>query len=91
MSGGNRRPARPVDGSARHLDIDGSGMLQAALSTPVRVQLGSRFSSHMRQARVPYRVENVVTEYVEDRLLARRPWGASPDVGSPEASRGVTN
>jgi uncharacterized protein YndB with AHSA1/START domain len=59
---------------ARHPEIDGSGMLRAATSPPARVQLGSRFSIRMRQSRVPYRVENVVTEYETDRLIAWRPW-----------------
>jgi hypothetical protein len=59
---------------AQHLHIDGSGMLQAPGSGPTRLQLGSRFSIQMRQWGLPYRVENSVTEYEEDRHIAWRPW-----------------
>ncbi|HEX8510773.1 MAG TPA: SRPBCC family protein [Propionibacteriaceae bacterium] len=58
----------------QHLRIDGSGMLQAACSAPTRLQLDSRFAIKMRQSRLPYRVENTVTEYEEARLIAWRPW-----------------
>jgi uncharacterized protein YndB with AHSA1/START domain len=59
---------------AKHLEIDGSGMLQAAVAAPTRLRLDSRFAIKMRQSRLPYRVENVVTEYEADRLIAWRPW-----------------
>ncbi|HEX8507917.1 MAG TPA: SRPBCC family protein [Propionibacteriaceae bacterium] len=59
---------------AKHLQIDGSGMLQATISAPTPLRLHSRFSVDMRQAHLPYRVENIVTEYQQDQVIAWRPW-----------------
>jgi uncharacterized protein YndB with AHSA1/START domain len=52
-----------------HAEFDGSGTVQAAVSGPERLELGSRFGMSMR-IKVPYRVGNEVVEFDDDRRIA---------------------
>jgi uncharacterized protein YndB with AHSA1/START domain len=56
----------------RHVEIDGSHMLQRCLGGPDRLILGSEFVMAMRLWGVPYRVRNRVVEFEENRLIAWR-------------------
>jgi Polyketide cyclase / dehydrase and lipid transport len=56
----------------RHVEIDGSHMLQSCLDGPARLGLGSEFVMSMRLGSVPYRVRNRVVEFDEGRLIAWR-------------------
>jgi uncharacterized protein YndB with AHSA1/START domain len=53
----------------RHAQFDGSGTVQSLVSGPERLALGSRFGMGMR-IKVPYRTDNEVVEFEEDRLIA---------------------
>jgi uncharacterized protein YndB with AHSA1/START domain len=53
----------------RHAQIDGSGTVQAAVSGPERLELGSRFGMSMH-LKVPYRVGNEVVEFDDGRRIA---------------------
>ncbi len=60
---------------ARHREFDGSGMVGQPLAGPQRLDPGDRFGMAMRYRpplRFPYRIVNVVVEYVEDRRVAWR-------------------
>jgi Polyketide cyclase / dehydrase and lipid transport len=60
---------------ARHSEIDGSGTVQGpAVEGPSRLFAGARFGMKMRLG-VPYRITNVVTEFVESRSIAWRHFG----------------
>jgi uncharacterized protein YndB with AHSA1/START domain len=52
-----------------HPLFDGSGTVQAVVSGPDRLELGSRFGMSMR-IKVPYRVGNEVVELEPDRRIA---------------------
>ncbi|NQW71832.1 MAG: SRPBCC family protein, partial [Actinobacteria bacterium] len=54
---------------AEHHRFDGSGMVQGALTGPVRLGLGSRFGMRMRYG-LPYRTSNTVVEFEEGRRIA---------------------
>lgn len=53
----------------RHHEFDGSGTVQAAVSGPDRLVLGSTFGMQMK-IKVGYRVTNEVVEFEQDRLIA---------------------
>jgi hypothetical protein len=53
----------------RHAEFDGSGTVQGSVSGPDRLALGSRFGMSMR-LKVPYRTDNEVVEFEEDRRIA---------------------
>jgi hypothetical protein len=56
----------------RHSEIDGSGSVQQARDgTPERLSLGAKFGMEMKIF-LPYRVQNEVVEFVEDRRIAWR-------------------
>lgn len=60
---------------ARHREFDGSDMVGRALAGAQRLHLGARFGMAMRYRsplRFPYRIVNVVVEYVEGRRVAWR-------------------
>jgi len=60
---------------ARHADIDGSEMLQGAPDgAPQLRAVGDTFAMSMRQLGMPYRVENEVVEFEQDRRIAWQPW-----------------
>lgn len=81
MEVGRRVGASPADifaviaNPARHVDIDGSGMVLGATPGPVRLQLGDRFITAMRQGPTRYRSVSTVVEYEPDRLIAWETWG----------------
>jgi uncharacterized protein YndB with AHSA1/START domain len=55
---------------AKHPLIDGSGSVRAARSgAPVRLELGTKFGMEMKIG-APYKVDNTVVEFVQDRLIA---------------------
>lgn len=57
---------------ARHAEIDGSDMVQAARpSGPERLSLGAKFGMDMKIfGVVPYRISNTVKEFVENERIA---------------------
>ena len=56
----------------RHSEIDGSGSVQQVRDgTPERLFLGAKFGMEMKVF-LPYRVQNEVVEFVEDRRIAWR-------------------
>jgi uncharacterized protein YndB with AHSA1/START domain len=58
----------------QHALIDGSGMLQGAVSGPDRLSLGATFGMSMRFG-LPYRITNHVVEFEEGRRIAWRHFG----------------
>ncbi len=52
-----------------HAAFDGSGTVRSFEEGPDRLTLGSRFGMGMR-IKVPYRTDNEVVEFDEDRLIA---------------------
>jgi hypothetical protein len=62
---------------ARHAEIDGSDMVQAARpSGPERLSLGAKFGMDMKIfGLVPYAISNEVVEFVEDERIAWRHFG----------------
>lgn len=58
----------------RHSEFDGSGTVEASISTPARLYLNARFSMKMRFG-IPYRMTNEVVEFEEGRLIAWRHMG----------------
>lgn len=52
-----------------HPRFDGSGTVQDLASGPERLELGSHFGMGMRIA-LPYRTDNEVVEFEQDRLIA---------------------
>ena len=60
---------------AGHAQIDGSGTVVAARpGQPEKLTLGSRFGMNMKLG-VPYRMQNTVVEYEENRLIAWQHFG----------------
>ena len=60
----------------RHHVIDGSGMVVAARSgTPERLGPGARFGMDMTLGPLPYRIQNTVVEFEENRRIAWRHLG----------------
>ena len=55
---------------ARHGEIDGSGMVQAARSGAQRLTLDATFGMDMKLGPLPYRITNRVVEFEEDRRIA---------------------
>lgn len=57
---------------AQHPLIDGSGTVRAARAGgPDRLSLGAKFGMDMKMG-APYKIENTVVEFEEDRLIAWR-------------------
>lgn len=54
----------------RHHEIDGSGMVQQARGGSTSLALGDRFGMDMRLGPIPYRMNNTVVEFEQDRLIA---------------------
>ena len=63
-----------VADARRHADFDGSGSVKGATGDPEPLVLGSRFGMNMRIG-VPYRIQNEVVEYEENRLIAWQHFG----------------
>jgi len=55
---------------ARHGDIDGSGMVQSARGGATSLTLGTKFGMNMKLGPIPYRINNTVVEFEQDRLIA---------------------
>ena len=55
---------------SRHRDIDGSGMVQRARGGSSTLTLGTKFGMDMKLGRLPYRINNTVMEFEQDRLIA---------------------
>jgi hypothetical protein len=55
---------------ARHHEIDGSSMVQGARGESKRLTKGSKFGMDMKFGPIPYRIDNTVTEFEENRLIA---------------------
>lgn len=54
-----------------HAQFDGSGTVQAQVKGPHRLALGDHFGMAMR-IKLPYRIDNEVVEFEEDRAIAWR-------------------
>ncbi len=54
-----------------HPDFDGSGMVRGAIAGPDRLTEGARFGMAMSIG-VPYRIQNTVVEFEQDRRIAWR-------------------
>ncbi len=69
-------PAAPAEifallsAPARHGDIDGSGMVQSARGGATSLTLGTKFGMNMKLGPIPYRINNTVVEFEQDRLIA---------------------
>ena len=55
----------------QHARVDGSGSVQEATSGPDRLSLGATFGMSMKMG-APYKIQNTVVEFEEDRLVAWR-------------------
>ncbi len=58
----------------KHVQIDGSDTLRGTLTGPDRLTKGARFGMSMKLV-VPYRITNIVVEFVEGREIAWRHGG----------------
>ncbi len=77
----------------QHTRIDGSGTVREATSGPDRLGLGAQFGMAMKMG-APYKIQNKVVEFEEDRLIAWRHKGQhrwryelEPVAGDPSATR----
>ncbi len=77
----------------QHTRIDGSGTVREATSGPDRLGLGARFGMSMKMG-APYKIQNKVVEFEEDRLIAWRHMGQhrwryelEPVAGDPTSTR----
>ena len=59
----------------QHPRIDGSGSVRGAVTGPARLAEGAAFGVDMRLFGVPYRINNRVVEFEQDRLVAWRHFG----------------
>lgn len=55
---------------SRHHEIDGSGMVQNSRNGARTLSLGARFGMDMKMGPLPYRMNNTVVEFEQDRLIA---------------------
>ncbi len=58
----------------RHADFDGSGSVKGTTGDPEPLALGTKFGMSMRIG-LPYRIQNEVVEYENDRLIAWQHFG----------------
>jgi uncharacterized protein YndB with AHSA1/START domain len=78
----------------RHVEIDGSGTVQQLRGEGKRLQLGSTFGMSMKLGFVPYRIENTVVEFEENRLIAWRHYGGHRwryELAPVESAHGATS
>ncbi|SDD95334.1 SRPBCC family protein [Rhodococcus tukisamuensis] len=87
----------------RHGDLDGSGTVLGAVSSPDRLGLGDKFTVSMRMYGFPYRITSRVTAFEEGRLIEwRHPFGhrwrwefepeaATGGTAAPEAGAGTAS
>jgi len=55
---------------SQHHRFDGSGMVQLSRDESSSVGLGSKFEMNMKLGPIPYRMNNTVVEFEQDRLIA---------------------
>ena len=60
----------------QHPRIDGSGSVRGVVTGPERLAEGETFGVAMKLFGLPYRISNQVVEFVPDRLVAWRHFGA---------------
>lgn len=59
-----------------HGELDGSGTVRDAVTTPDQLSEGAKFSVSMKMFGVPYRITSTVVAYEQDRLIEwRHPMG----------------
>jgi uncharacterized protein YndB with AHSA1/START domain len=71
---------------ARHVELDGSGMLRGAVSSTPITRVGDVFVMKMHYTRLgDYEMDNHVVEFEEDRRIA---WEPEPGRGHPRVGGG---
>jgi uncharacterized protein YndB with AHSA1/START domain len=71
---------------ARHVELDGSGMLRGAVGSAPVTRVGDVFVMKMHNARLgDYEMNNHVVEFEQDRRIA---WEPAPGRGHPRADGG---
>jgi len=76
----------------RHHELDGSGTVRQNIDAPPKLTVGSKFSTHMKMFKVPYRITSRVTalksnELVEWRHPVGHHWRWEFEALSPTATR----
>lgn len=56
----------------RHHELDGSGTVRTNIKVPVKLAVGSKFSTRMKALGVPYRITSTVTALKPDELVEWR-------------------
>jgi uncharacterized protein YndB with AHSA1/START domain len=56
----------------RHQELDGSGTVRKNVDAPPKLTVGSKFSTHMKVLRVPYRITSTVTALKPNELVEWR-------------------
>jgi hypothetical protein len=60
----------------RHSELDGSGTVRDNIKVPAEMDVGSKFSTHMRMFGLPYRITSTVTAFKPNELVEwRHPLG----------------
>jgi uncharacterized protein YndB with AHSA1/START domain len=71
---------------ARHVELDGSGMLRGAVNSTPITRVGDVFVMKMHNARLgDYEMDNRVVEFEQDRRIA---WEPEPGRGHPRVGGG---
>ncbi|MGO8850178.1 MAG: SRPBCC family protein [Mycobacterium sp.] len=76
----------------RHRELDGSGTVRENVKAPVKIAVGSKFSTKMKMYRLPYRITSTVTalrpnEVVEWRHPMGHRWRWEFEALSPTLTR----
>ena len=76
----------------RHRELDGSGTVRDNVKAPVKIAVGSKFSTKMKMYRLPYRITSTVTalrpnEVVEWRHPMGHRWRWEFEALSPTLTR----
>lgn len=59
-----------ISDPSQHNRFDGSGMVQSVRGGTSKVALGSKFGMNMKLGPLPYRMNNTIVEFEQDRLIA---------------------
>lgn len=59
-----------ISDPSQHNRFDGSGMVQSSRGGSSSVGLGSKFGMNMKLGPFPYRMNNTIVEFEQDRLIA---------------------
>lgn len=83
---------RLVADPRRHHELDGSGTVRQNIAAPAELTVGSKFSTHMKILKVPYRITSRVTalkpnELVEWRHPVGHRWRWEFEALSPTTTR----